>query len=76
MKPLKTFGLLILALIAFNANAQTDKATTSRIVEEENFLFVATSAIPLNSNDINKIMSQMSGPPTGGTINLTEVIMI
>ena len=72
MKSFKTFGLLILGLIAFNVNAQTDKAITTRIVEEKNFLFIATSAIPLNSLDINNVLNRMSGPPTGGTINLTS----
>lgn len=71
MKSLKNLVLLALVLIAFTANAQTDKATTTKIVEAKNYIFVATTAIPLNSADINSVMSKMSGPATAGTINLT-----
>lgn len=71
MKSLKNLGLLALVLVAFTANAQTDKATTTKIVEAKNYIFVATTAIPLNSADINSVMSKMSGPATAGTINLT-----
>jgi len=70
MKILKNLGFLLITLIAFKANAQTDKATTIRIVEAKKFLFVATSALPLNSNEINSVIRQMPGS-TGGNINLS-----
>lgn len=71
MKSLKKLVLIALGLIAFTANAQTDKASTTRIVEAKNFIFAATSAIPLNSSDVNNVLSRMSGPATAGMINLT-----
>ncbi|TKC12273.1 DUF4251 domain-containing protein [Pedobacter polaris] len=71
MKVFKKLVLLVLVFVTFKANAQTDKATTTKIVEEKNYVFVATSATPLNSADINKIMSRMPGNMNGGNINLS-----
>lgn len=72
MKNLNKIGLVLLALFAFNANAQTDKATTTKIVNEKNYVFVATTAIPMNSTDINNILMKMNGNNSGGgTIHLT-----
>lgn len=71
MKTIKKIALILLAFIAFKANAQTDKATTARIVEEKNYIFVATSAIPLNSTDVSRVMANMPGAAMGGVINLT-----
>lgn len=72
MNRLKTLSVATLAFISFNALAQTDKATTAKIVTAKTYTFVARSATPLNSYDINKIMSQMPGSIQGGTINLNE----
>lgn len=71
MKTLKIVAFLILAFIGFKANAQTDKATTLRIVEEKNYVFVATTAIPLNGTDINNILRKMPGNTGGGNISLS-----
>ena len=71
MKTLKKLSFIFLALFAFTANAQTDKATTAKIVEGKTYTFVATSAIPLNSTDINNILSKMGGNAGGGMINLS-----
>jgi len=58
-------------LVALSVNGQTDKATTQRIVEAKNFIFVASSALPMNSNEINTILSKMPGANGGGgNINL------
>lgn len=70
MKSLKNLSILSLLLIAFNANAQTDKVTTTKIVDEKNFIFVATSATPLNTLEVSRVLNKMTGPPTAGTINL------
>lgn len=70
MSTIKKLGFAALCLIALNSNAQTDKATTTKIVDEKNFIFVATSAIPLNTMDVSRVLNKMAGPPTGGTINL------
>jgi hypothetical protein len=70
MKNLRNLGLLLLALIAFNATAQTDKGTTKKIVEAKNFIFLATNAIPMNNTEISSILNKMPGS-SGGNINLT-----
>ncbi|KQB99511.1 DUF4251 domain-containing protein [Pedobacter sp. Hv1] len=71
MRTFKKLSFIFLALFAFQANAQTDKATTTKIVEEKNYTFVATKAIPLNNVDINNILSRMPGNTGGGIINLS-----
>jgi hypothetical protein len=71
MKLLKKIGLLAFTLATLSAAAQTDKLTTTRIVEEKNYVFVATNAIPMNSIEINNVMSKMAGVANGGNISLT-----
>lgn len=70
MKLLQKIGVFALSLIALNANAQTDKATTTRIVDEKNFVFIATNAMPMNNTEINNILNKMPGGNTGGNISL------
>jgi hypothetical protein len=70
MKTLKNIFLLAFLFAAVQLHAQTDKATTARIVEAQNYVFVATTAFPLNSSDINKVMNRMPGYTGGGNINL------
>jgi len=72
MKTLKNILIIALLLIVTQANAQTDKATTARIIEAQNYVFVATMAYPLNVSDINNIMSRMPGYNGGGAINLNS----
>ena len=63
----------VLSLSAFSATqafAQTDKATTIRLVEGKNFVFNATTASPTNTPEINAIFSKMPGSMGGGVINL------
>ncbi|MES2416563.1 MAG: DUF4251 domain-containing protein [Bacteroidota bacterium] len=71
MKKLRNCGLLLLTLIAFNAAAQTDKATTQKIVEDKDFIFVATMAIPLNTRDVNSVLSKIPGNGGAGSISLS-----
>lgn len=72
MNVMKSFATFMLLALAFTAKAQTDKATTAKIVEDKNFIFVATSALPLNVTDINNVLSRMPGNANaGGNINLT-----
>ena len=71
MNIFKLFVTFLLGLIALNVIAQTDKATTKKIVDAKSYVFVATSAIPLNTIDISNVMSKMNGNINGGTINLT-----
>lgn len=70
MKTLKNMIILALLFSAVKLSAQTDKATTVRIVEAQNYVFVATTALPLNASDINQIMNKMPGYNGGGSINL------
>jgi hypothetical protein len=71
MRTLKNLFLVILLFSAAGLKAQTDKATTLKILEAQNYVFVATSAMPMNASDINKVMSRMPGYTGGaGNINL------
>ncbi len=72
MNRLKTLLVTALAFSGLNAVAQTDKATTTKIVEAKTYTFVARSVTPLNTQDINRVMSKMPGAMQGGVINLTE----
>lgn len=68
---MKTSIFAILMLAMLSVNAQTDKVTTKQIVEDKNFTFVASSALPMNSTEINAVLSKMSGANGGGgQINL------
>lgn len=67
---MKSILLSLFVFVSLHVNAQTDKATTQRIVEAKNFTFVASSAIPMNNAEINNILSRMPGG-SGGSINLT-----
>ncbi|MET1054505.1 MAG: DUF4251 domain-containing protein [Pedobacter sp.] len=71
MKTLKNILLIALLFTAVKSKAQTDNVTTARIVEAQNYVFVATTALPLNAADINQIMNRMPGYNGGGTINLS-----
>lgn len=68
---MKNAVFILFTFITFQVGAQTDKATTKRIVESKNFTFIATTAMPMNSAEINNILSRMPGANGGGNINLT-----
>lgn len=72
MNRLKTLLIAALAFSGLNTVAQTDKATTAKIVEAKTYTFVARSVTPLNIQDISAVMSKMPGAMAGGVINLTE----
>lgn len=71
MKTITQILLAALVLTGTSSFAQTDKATTAKIVPEKNFTFIATTAMPMANNDINNILSKMNNPGGAGTINLT-----
>ncbi|SFH30038.1 DUF4251 domain-containing protein [Pedobacter insulae] len=71
MNRIKIIISILLAFISIGVNAQTDKETTKRIIEAKDFVFIASSAIPMNSAEINNILSRMPGGNGGGTISLT-----
>ena len=70
MKMIKNISIILFVLFSLSSNAQTDKVTTTKIVADKNYVFVATSAIPMNSTEINNVLSKMNGS-NGGSISLT-----
>ena len=66
MKHLKNILTLALIFTGLTAFSQTDKATTQRIIEAQNYVFVATTAFPLNSVDVNAVLNKMAGSMGGG----------
>jgi hypothetical protein len=71
MKTIKNLCILVALMISTQVHAQTDKATTIKIVGEQHFIFNATSAMPMSNADVNQILSKMGGGAGGGTIQLT-----
>jgi hypothetical protein len=70
MKTLKNILLIAVLFVAVQVSAQTDKATTIRLVEGKTFVFNATSAQPMNSMEINAILSKMPGSVGAGVVPL------
>ena len=71
--PMKNLIFTLFMLTTLSVNAQTDKATTQRIVEAKNFTFIATAALPMNNTEINNILNKMPGANGGGgNINLVS----
>ncbi|QNK62544.1 DUF4251 domain-containing protein [Pedobacter sp. PAMC26386] len=73
METFKNFLILALLFSGLQLKAQTKQETTAKIIDAKNYVFAAASASPLNSSDINNIMSKMPGfTGGGGTINLNS----
>jgi hypothetical protein len=73
MKAIKNIWALAILFIGIQASAQTDEATTKRIIEDKNFIFKATTAMPMANQDVTNVMSRMAGGMAGaGTINLSS----
>jgi len=71
MKLIKYLSAAVVLLLSNSLYAQTDKETTQKIIEAQNYVFVATTAYPLNQMDINNILSRMPGSNGSGAINLS-----
>ncbi|MFD2285715.1 DUF4251 domain-containing protein [Pedobacter petrophilus] len=71
MKHLKLVLSMALFACSLQLFAQTNKATTIKIIEEKDYTFVANSAIPMSNMDVSQILSRMPGSQGGGMINLT-----
>ncbi|WEK19047.1 MAG: DUF4251 domain-containing protein [Candidatus Pedobacter colombiensis] len=71
MKTVRNILVLATLLIAIQVNAQTDKATTIKVIDNQHYIFNATSAMPMANNDVNRILSRMPGNGGGGTIQLS-----
>lgn len=71
MKTLKSILITAALFATFQVSAQTDKATTTKLVDALNFKFNATSALPLAMMDVNAVLNRMPGGLGGGAIQLT-----
>lgn len=58
MKRLAKVLTIIFTLGALQVSAQTDKATTEKIVNAQNFVFNAITAIPMADNALNQVLNQ------------------
>lgn len=63
--------MLATLLIAMQVNAQTDKETTVKLINEQNFIFNATSAMPMANQEVNNILNRMPGGGGAGMIQLS-----
>ncbi|WP_316832607.1 DUF4251 domain-containing protein [Pedobacter aquatilis] len=70
MKNLKLLGILFFTTIA-QTFAQTDKATTAKIVADKNYVFSANTAIPMANQEVSQVLRNMPGSQGGGMINLS-----
>ncbi|MBC6109033.1 DUF4251 domain-containing protein [Pedobacter fastidiosus] len=71
MKNLKFLMSIAMFGLATQAFAQTNKETTAKIVADKNYTFVANTAIPMASADLNNVLSRMPGGQGAGMINLS-----
>ncbi|RYE38449.1 MAG: DUF4251 domain-containing protein [Sphingobacteriales bacterium] len=70
MKTLKSILMIAVLFTCIQASAQNDKATTTKLVNEQKFVFNATTASPMANADLNAILSRMPGGQAGGLIHL------
>jgi len=70
MKTLKNMLLVAVLFTTIQVSAQTDKATTAKLVEGKNFIFNATSAHPMNTTEMNAVFSRIPGALAGGSVPL------
>lgn len=70
MKTLKSILMIAVLLTGIHASAQTDKATTTKLVNAQNFVFNATTALPMANAEITALLSKMPGGG-GGVIQLS-----
>ena len=65
------FATVVVLLATLNSSAQTDKAIAANMIASKQFTFIATSATPMNTQDISKIMGKMQGGAQSSLINLS-----
>lgn len=71
MKQLRLILSLVLVSSSLSLFAQTDKETTEKIIKEQNYTFVANSAIPMANMDVSRVLERMPGNQSGSYINLS-----
>ncbi|PST84723.1 hypothetical protein C7T94_00900 [Pedobacter yulinensis] len=61
--------LFVLLLVSAGLQAQvTDKAELAELIKSKKFVFNASAALPLNSLDMNRVMSRMQGGMNSGSM--------
>lgn len=65
MKTIRNILAVVALFFTMQTNAQTDKETTIKIINDQNFIFVATSAMPMANYEVNKVLSKMPGGGSG-----------
>lgn len=70
MKSLQNTCAAFLVFLSMSVFAQTDKATTIKVLQNQDFIFQATSAMPMANNDVTRVLNRMNNSGGGGTINL------
>jgi len=71
MKRIQNILSILLIALTLPVIAQTDKATTQRVVQDQDFVFQATSAMPMANMDVNRVLNRMNNPGGAGNINLS-----
>jgi hypothetical protein len=71
MKTIRNIFAFAALFITMQVNAQTDKETTIKIIENQNYVFNASSAMPMANHDVNKVLSRMPGGMGAGNIQLS-----
>lgn len=71
MRTIRNILALAAVFITIQASAQTDKETTVKVINNQNFTFNATTAMPLASYDVNKVLSRLPGGGGTGVIQLS-----
>jgi len=71
MKTLTNYLIALLLVVSVPAFSQTDEATTKKIIENQDFTFIATTALPLSSQEVSDVLFSLRSPNGSGAINLT-----
>lgn len=71
MKTVRNILAIAVLFISMQVNAQTDKETTLKIINNQHFTFNATTAMPLANMEVNNILNKMPGGNGGGMIQLS-----
>ena len=59
MKIVKTVLFIMFSISLMPLQAQTDKATTAKVIAAQSFIFNATDAYPMESSALNKVLNQL-----------------
>lgn len=71
MKPFKKLFTLLVVFTTLQASAQTDKETTTRLINDQHFIFNATSAMPTANLEVNAVLNKMQPGGASGLIQLS-----